>query len=59
MASDPANPKVLANLRTQAEAQLLVNQLESIGIKAARFRLWSVIGVAGSSRRGASRGSTG
>ena len=34
MASDPANPQVLANLRTEAEAQLLVNQLESIGIKA-------------------------
>ena len=34
MASDPNSPQVLANLRTPIEAQLLVNHLESVGIKA-------------------------
>jgi len=34
MDNDPNSPQVLANLRTDAEAQLVVNHLESIGIKA-------------------------
>jgi len=34
MNNDPNSPQVLANLRTDTEAQLVVNHLESIGIKA-------------------------
>ena len=34
MPNDPNSPQVLANLRTEMEAQLLVNLLESAGIKA-------------------------
>jgi len=34
MATDPNSPYVLASLLTEIEAQLIVNHLESVGIKA-------------------------
>lgn len=34
MENDPNGPHVLANSRTQMEAQLVVNHLEILGIKA-------------------------
>jgi hypothetical protein len=34
MSNDPDSPRVLARLRTEADAYLLIEHLESLGIKA-------------------------